>query len=140
LRSRESDKKGRVMRRTTTFLGSLLLLPVFTLLPATQADATVRNFVCEIGEFCVYTDLSWGTNGDWKDLPNAVSDWNNGDYRITDRDSSWRNKYSQAIIAYKNYSYGGGIEVCLAPGIAHSAGAFSPWDDDGRSNHNVSAC
>jgi hypothetical protein len=132
------------MRRKATFLTIALASGVFILLPPAQADATVistpRNYVCEVGEFCVYTGLNWSTSGPWKDVPNAVSNWNDGDYIITNEDSGWRNKYVGSIRAYNGSSYGGGTEVCINPGIARTAGFLSTWDDDGQSNHNVSGC
>jgi hypothetical protein len=134
------DSVGAKMRRTTALLTIIFTPAAFVWLSATPADATPRNFVCETGEFCVYTDLNWGTSGDWKDLPNAVSDWNNGDYLITNKDSGWRNKYVGPIRAYNGSSYGGGTEVCINPGIARTAGFLSTWDDDGQSNHNIGAC
>ena|SRR5690349_2797302 len=112
-----------------------------TVLVATSGPAQAyRDGSCDAGDFCIYNGLSWSTSQGWGDLPNAVSNWSSLESYLVNEDSSWRNKYSQPIRVYKSSGYGGGVEVCINSGVARTAGTLSTWDDDGQSNHNVSAC
>ncbi len=126
------------MRRTTAALTTILTPAAFIPLSAAPADATYRNYVCEAGEFCVYGSITW--SGQWKDVPNAVSNWRDGDAPIASKDSSWRNKFGGPIRVYKGSSYTGGAALCVNAGIARTAGRLSNFDDRGGSNHNMAAC
>ena len=127
------------MRRYSVALAAAAAAASVLVAPSSPAQA-YRDGSCGANEFCVYNALSFGTGQGWADLPNAVAYWSSLDGYLVNEDSSWRNRYSQPIRAYKGGNYTGGVEVCINSGVARSAGVISTWDDDGASNHNVAAC
>jgi Peptidase inhibitor family I36 len=126
-----------IMRRVFVVLAAVAAATLVA--PASPAQA-FRDGTCGAGDFCVFNALSFQTNQGWADVPNAVASWSALDSHVVNKDSSWRNRFSGPIAVYNGANYAGGVEVCINAGVARSAGVLSLWDDDGQSNHNLSAC
>ncbi|MDX6258609.1 MAG: Peptidase inhibitor family [Kribbellaceae bacterium] len=102
---------------------------------ATPAHAVDR--MCYSGNWCVYADIDYKINdaNDYMYRFNAADySWADGNGGINNADSSWRNYWSVPVRVYKEGSYAGGEEICVAAGTNRTGGRFTTWDDTGESH------